>query len=91
MTNEQRSFIESSDIVGFELECPKCHTQICYKMDETINLSSACPNCRTEFYSRPSNEEARLDAYVKALKGGRILDGLNVKVRLRLATPKEDK
>ena len=90
MTNEKRCFIEPSDIVGLELECPNCGTQTCYKMDGNINPVSACPNCKAKFYDQPSHEEELLRAYIQALKGGWMRNGMRVNIRLRLSAPKED-
>jgi hypothetical protein len=55
MTTETRVFIELSDIVGIEFECPKCATKILYSLSKSYDrLAEKCPNCFEPWFEEPN-------------------------------------
>jgi transcription initiation factor IIE alpha subunit len=48
MTRETRHFIELSEILAFEQECPACHVRFSFELDRERRLSITCPTCNAD-------------------------------------------
>jgi transcription elongation factor Elf1 len=88
VTSEHRVFIEATDIIGIEFECPRCNTRVHYTLEGSITRKvRVCPNCNEEFYQPSSPEEADLNRVMVGLVTGRALARLKAKIRLEINDP----
>ena len=61
MTSETRTFIQLSDIVGLESQCPnvKCKARISIPVENFSVFGPACPACREHWLAGPDVEFVR--------------------------------
>jgi ssDNA-binding Zn-finger/Zn-ribbon topoisomerase 1 len=50
MTSEIRTFIETKDVLGIEIECPKCHVRDTFPILGNFNLTVNCPHCNIPWF-----------------------------------------
>jgi hypothetical protein len=62
MTSETRTFVESKDIAGIEVECRRCHSTVFYPLatlEDEGKLKPNCPHCNQgQFDMTPTNPES---------------------------------
>jgi hypothetical protein len=59
MTTETRTYIPFSDLIGLEIACPHCQARITYVIEKFDRFTSACPNCREQWFTGPDVEFLR--------------------------------
>jgi hypothetical protein len=56
MPSESRTFIQLTDILGVEFECPKCEAKILYPIKKHYDpLPESCPSCGERWFNENSN------------------------------------
>ena len=80
MTNETRTFIQTADISGVEVECPKCFLTIFYPIaavEKVTEMLAGCPNCGHGFFDHTSNRTVEYPAINDLQKSAAALRSLN--------------
>jgi nitrate/TMAO reductase-like tetraheme cytochrome c subunit len=57
MTSETRTFIETTDVSGIEIECSYCHIKSLFPISECSKIDARCPHCEKKWFD--SNENAQ--------------------------------
>jgi hypothetical protein len=81
MTSETKCFIDFSDVVGIELQCPDCKATFTHTLEKFITLSYPCPNCRAPIIAQNQTDDETLGNFVHFLK---LVQSLKTPARIRL-------
>jgi hypothetical protein len=68
MIAEVRHYLEFSDILAMEFECPKCHAIASHRIDNMENLPHVCQNCSGELVNGSGFLEAPARRFVTAVR-----------------------
>lgn len=84
MTSEKRTFLELSDVLGVEVECPTCKFGAFFPTEKTQKIPAFCPQCNATWF------DDKVGDYGKTTYPA-IDSLLNVSAELRSLTHKDRK